>query len=268
MATSRPSAPASAPARARRALAAAALLLSAAGARAEVNPLAIDLRRDLPITIGAAVGDLVLSTSLIGPAHCKWCDTNRFDSWTRDQLRWSNPNAAGTASDVLAIGVLPAAVFANSFFSARAGGAPDAFWEDALVIVEATAVAGLLDGVVKVTAARRRPNAGLQATGDANRSFYSGHATEAFALAASAGTVSTLRGYPSAPWVWAGGMTLAAGVGYLRVAADQHWATDVLAGAAVSGLVGWAVPWVFHRVNHPGAHVAVLPAPGGFAVVY
>jgi membrane-associated phospholipid phosphatase len=142
------------------------------------------------------------------------------------------------------------------------------FWEDALVIAQATAIAGLLNGIAKDSFARRRPNAGLQATGDANTSFYSGHTTQAFALAAAAGTVSTIRGYPSAPWVWAGGMTLAAGVGYLRVAADQHWATDVLAGAAVSGLVGFAVPWVFHRVNSPGARVAVLPAPGGFAVVY
>jgi membrane-associated phospholipid phosphatase len=63
-------------------------------------------------------------------------------------------------------------------------------------------------------------------------------------------------------------MTLASAVGYLRVAGDQHWATDVLAGAAVGGLVGWAVPWVFHRVRRPGARVTVLPAPGGFAVVY
>jgi membrane-associated phospholipid phosphatase len=251
-----------------RAAAAVALLLSAGAARAEVEPLAIDLRWDLPVTAGAALGDLVLSTSLARPHHCQWCGTNRFDDWGRARLRWSNPKSAGTASDVLANGVMPVAVLANSFFSARQGGAPTAFWEDALVIAEATAVAALLNGVAKDTTARRRPDAGLDATGASNTSFFSGHTTQAFALAAAAGTVSTLRGYPSAPWVWAGGMTLAAGVGYLRVAADQHWATDVLTGAAVGGLVGWAVPWVFHRVRRPGARVAVLPAPGGFVVVY
>jgi hypothetical protein len=268
MTTPRPAPGAAAPVRALRAAVAAALLLSTTAARAEVEPLAVDLRWDLPVTAAAALGDLVLSTSLAKPGHCQWCGTNRFDSWSRDRLRWSSPGAASTASDVLASGVLPVAVLANSFFSARQGGAPGAFWEDTLVIAEAAAVSGLLNGVSKDWTARRRPNAGPDATGSANRAFFSGHTSQAFSLAAAAGTVSSLRGYPSAPWVWAGGMTLAAGVGYLRVAGDQHWATDVLAGAAVGGLVGWAVPWVFHRVRRPGAKVAVLPAPGGFALVY
>jgi hypothetical protein len=263
-----PGAAARAGARCALAAAAAALLLAAGAARAEVEPLAIDLRWDLPVTIGAAAGDLALSTSLAKPGPCQWCKTNPFDAWARDRLRWSNPKPAGTASDVLAGGVLPVAVLANSFLSARHGGAPSAFWEDALVIAEATAVTGLLNGATKDATARRRPDAGLQATGSSNRAFFSGHTSQAFSLAVAAGTVSSLRGYPSAPWVWGGGLTLAAGVGYLRVAADQHWATDVLAGAAVGGLVGWAVPWVFHRVKRPGSRVAVLPSPGGFVVVF
>jgi membrane-associated phospholipid phosphatase len=264
----RPAPGAAARPRALRAAAAVALLVLSGAARAEVEPLAVDLRWDLPVTAAAALGDLVLSTSLAKPGHCQWCGTNRFDGWARDRLRWSNPGTAGTASDVLANGVLPVAVLANSFLSARQGGAPGAFWEDALVIAEAAAVSGLLNGVAKDVTARRRPNAGPDATGSSNRAFFSGHTTQAFSLAAAAGTVSSLRGYPSAPWVWAGGMTLASAVGYLRVAGDQHWATDVLTGAAVGGLVGWAVPWVFHRVKRPGSRVAVLPAPGGFAVVY
>ena len=32
------------------------------------------------------------------------------------------------------------------------------------------------------------------------------------------------------------------GTGILRIAADRHWATDILAGAAIGGLVGYAVP--------------------------
>lgn len=246
----------------------AAALLVAGTARAEVRPLAVDLRWDVPATAGALAGDLLLSSSLAKPGRCQWCDPNRFDAWARDRLRWSEPRRAGTASDLLVNGVIPIAALANSFVSARQGGAPGAFWEDALVIAEAASVAGLVNGVVKDATARRRPSAGPTATGSANRSFYSGHATLAFSVAAAAGTVSSLRGYPSAPWVWAGGMTLAATAAYLRVAADQHWTTDVLAGAAVSGVLGWAVPWVFHRVRRPGARVAVLPAPGGFALAF
>jgi membrane-associated phospholipid phosphatase len=250
------------------AAAAALLLATAAPARAQVEPLHVDPRWDVPVTAGAAVGALVLSSSLARPGRCQWCDTNRFDAWTRDRLRWSDPAAASTTSDVLVNGVLPLAVLANSFVFARRGGDPGAFWEDTLVIAEAAALTGLLNAGAKDAFARRRPDAGPGATGSSSVSFFSGHTSLAFALAASAGTVSTLRGYPSAPWVWAGGMTLAAGIGYLRVAGDRHWATDVLTGAAVGGAVGFAVPWLFHRVKRPGARVAVVPAPGGLGVVF
>jgi membrane-associated phospholipid phosphatase len=247
---------------------AAALLLAAGTARGEVQPLAVDLRWDLPVTAGAAVGALVLSTSLARPGHCRWCGEDRFDAWTRRELRWSRPSTASTASDVLVNGVLPVAVLANSFVFARRGGDPDAFWEDTLVIAEAAAITGLLNAAAKDAFARRRPNAGPDATGSSNAAFFSGHTSLAFTLATAAGTVSTIRGYPSAPWVWAGGMTLAAGIGYLRIAGDQHWGTDVLTGAAVGGAVGFAIPWLFHRVRRPGARVAVIPAPGGFGVVF
>lgn len=262
------SGPAATRCRALRAAAAAALLVAALSTRAEVRPLAVNWRLDLGITAAAALGDLALASSAAKPGRCQWCDTNRSDAWARDTLRWSSPDVAGRASDVIASGVLPVAILANSFFSSRQGGAPEAFWEDTLVITQSLAVACMLNGLAKDVSARRRPNAGLDATGSANRAFFSGHTTQAFSLATAAGTVASLRGYPSAPWVWAGGMTLASAVGYLRVAGDQHWATDVLAGAAVGGLVGWAVPWVFHRVKRPDARLAVRPSPGGFAVVF
>jgi membrane-associated phospholipid phosphatase len=63
-------------------------------------------------------------------------------------------------------------------------------------------------------------------------------------------------------------LTLASGVGYLRVAGEAHWLTDVLAGAAMGGGVGFAVPWLLHR-RRAGARrrgVALLPAAGGFAL--
>lgn len=263
-----PSGPAAARCRAVRAAAALALLLAAAAARAEVEPLRVSWGWDLAVTAGAVLGELALSSSAAKPTACQWCDANASDAWIRDRLRWSTPGDAGRASDVIVRGVLPVAILANSFLSSWHGGAPEAFWEDALVVTQALALASILNGAAKDLSARRRPNAGLDETGSANRAFFSGHTTQAFAMAAAAGTVSSLRGHPSAPWVWAGGMTLAAGVGYLRVAGDQHWATDVLAGAAAGGLVGWAVPWVFHRVKRPDARVAVRPAPGGFALVF
>ncbi len=246
----------------------AVLLLSSTVAHAEVQPLRVDPSWDIPVTAAAAAGALVFALPWAAPTKCKWCDAGPFDTWTREQLAWSNPTSARTASDVLAVGVLPVAALANSWFSSRQGGEPRAFWEDTLVIAEAVSLTAFANEVTKDVTARRRPSAGLEASGAAAKSFFSGHTSSAFAIAAAAGTVSTLRGYPSAPWVWAGGMTLASAVGYLRVAGDAHWGTDVLVGAGVGGLVGFAVPWFFHRADRPGAKVAVLPAPGGFALVY
>ena len=42
--------------------------------------------------------------------------------------------------------------------------------------------------------------------------------------------------------MWATGLTFAAATAYLRVAADKHYFTDVLASAAIGVAVGWAVP--------------------------
>jgi len=82
---------------------------------------------------------------------------------------------------------------------------------------------------------------------DANLSFPSGHTALGFSLATAAGTVATLRGYRHAPYVWGAGMAVAAFTGYLRLAADKHYASDVLVGALVGSLVGWAVPYLLHR---------------------
>jgi hypothetical protein len=42
------------------------------------------------------------------------------------------------------------------------------------------------------------------------------------------------------------GLALATAVGVLRIAADRHYATDVLLGAGVGLLSGWLLPWLLH----------------------
>jgi membrane-associated phospholipid phosphatase len=58
-------------------------------------------------------------------------------------------------------------------------------------------------------------------------SFPSGHTTVAFALATSLGDASHNR------WVRLGLWGVAAGTGWARLQLDQHWVTDIVAGAAV-----------------------------------
>ena len=97
-------------------------------------------------------------------------------------------------------------------------------------------------------------------------SFYSGHATLAFAMAVSGGTVASMRGYRLAPWIWGAGLSLAAATAYLRIAADRHYASDVTVGAVIGSLTGFAVPYLFHN---PKRRFMAAPAPldhGGVAL--
>ncbi len=244
------------------------LLLAAPLARAEIGLLRVDTKWHARATGVATVLALALASPHFAPGHCEFCGSDRIDDAARARLLWRNPAAARLTSDILVNGVLPAAVLLNSAWYARDAGEPSAFWMDALVMTEVAALTADVNGVSKDAVARRRPSAGRNAGGGGARSFFSGHTSFAFALATSAGTISTLRGYPSAPWMWAGGMAVATGVGYLRIAGDAHWLTDVVAGAAIGGLVGFAVPWTFHRVQRTQRSFDLVPSAGGLALLF
>jgi membrane-associated phospholipid phosphatase len=81
------------------------------------------------------------------------------------------------------------------------------------------------------------------------RSFPSGHTANAFAAAVFLGGVHARLnpGESSRTWVWVGSLTAATTVGILRVTAGKHFPTDVIAGAAVGALIGWAVPRLHER---------------------
>ena len=82
----------------------------------------------------------------------------------------------------------------------------------------------------------------------ARRSFPSAHAATSFTSAVFLGTVySKLNpGSSASPWIWAGGLAAAGLTGTFRTLGGQHFATDVLAGAAIGALTGWLVP-ALHR---------------------
>jgi membrane-associated phospholipid phosphatase len=91
-------------------------------------------------------------------------------------------------------------------------------------------------------------------------SFYSGHTARAFGLASSAATLAYLRGYWTAPYIAIGGGTLALGTGVLRIAADAHWASDVLVGAVAGSTLGFAVPFLLHSRRSAHGSITVLPS--------
>lgn len=235
-------------------LALAGLALAPA-ARAEVDPPG-PLRLDLPLTLSLTGGALAgaLATELfkdrLAPTHCRVCSPGRLDAWLQDALVWSHPGRASTASDVLGVGVPAAAAGALALSGWQAGGAGTAA-EDLLVTAEATSAAILATQVVKLSVGRLRPSAyhapAAPRGPDAFFSFWSGHTAAAFGAAAAAGQVARLRGYRSWRWILGLGLAGAAACGYLRVAADRHWSTDVLAGAAVGTSAGLGLPVLLHR---------------------
>jgi membrane-associated phospholipid phosphatase len=83
---------------------------------------------------------------------------------------------------------------------------------------------------------------------DRYASFPSGHATMAFASAAYLATVFAAY-HPDSPLalpVALGGFLVAGATAALRVAAGQHFVTDVLVGAALGTACGVVVP-LLHR---------------------
>lgn len=269
-------------------LSATLLALVSASAHAQTTNLSYDLRVDIPVTAAAVTWVVVsqLAKAQLAPTHARWCDChsdgsdalNGLDSAARDAFRWNDTSAANTLGDVMGYALAPVVALGSVAWAAHQDDVLKNFPIDALIIVEALMLAEAVVQLVKPLAARERPfvhalsEADKPLTADPhdnNVSFYSSHTSWTFALASAAGTVATLRRYRFAPWVWVAGLTLATFVGYSRIAADQHYMTDVLMGAVMGAGIGFAVPFFFHRASEaegPKVSVAGLPRGAYLAV--
>ncbi len=264
-----------------RALAAILALSFVAPVRAQettLTPLTYDWTVDGIVTgvTAASVVTLQLLKNDLAPLQCKWCVPGAIDGDVAKAVAWSNPKTANTISDVLQV-VLPVGAIGWGVLQGYRLGNPSAGWSSALIITEATSIAMLANVIVKYAVGRARPYVWMAQgdpygdSRDANLSFFSGHTTFTFAVAVSAGTVFLMQGMPGGGWVLGGGLAIAAFTGYLRMAAEQHYLSDVLVGAAVGSLVGWAVPFLFHRPGKQGQPAqpgALMPAPGGIAIAW
>ena len=269
-----------------------AIMLGASRARADgVRELRYDTRIDVAVTsVGSVwwITSEMLKADLV-PEKCRWCYRaedgkdllNPYDGWLRKRLVWKSTDTAATVSSVLGFFVEPATMFGLTAVSEANDRAIGRFPVDALLITEATVLAGDLNQIAKFAFARERPfvhylprapdviRALTDSPSDDNLSFFSGHTTLAFAVATSAGMINTLRGYRLAPLVWGAGMTMAVSVGYLRIAADKHYFSDVMTGAVVGSIIGVGVPLLFHSAssssssnpNPPSASSQALLAP-------
>ena len=77
-------------------------------------------------------------------------------------------------------------------------------------------------------------------------SFWSGHTSVVFAETFACGIVAHERGYKLEPAIWATGLSIGVITGYLRLAVDEHYLSDVVFGAVIGTVFGIAVPYLFH----------------------
>jgi membrane-associated phospholipid phosphatase len=280
-----PRPPRVAPVRSVRTLAALALLLAATHARAEPRPLRLDLPVDLAVTAGALAiwGGTAAGKAWLAPATCGICEPSTLDTWARDRLVWDDVGLAEIGSNLLAYVVLPVSAAGFTLAASRAsGGSWGQGFTDLLVVTEAAALSGTVSQLVKLAVGRPRPfihdrnlrQPDRRPRPDDILSFYSGHTALAFSLATATSTVARLRGERAAPWLLGLGLGAGVTVGWLAIADDKHYLTDVVTGAVIGSAIGWGVPWLLHRSRGGAAapagsaRVAPTPLPIGLVMAF
>jgi membrane-associated phospholipid phosphatase len=139
----------------------------------------------------------------------------------------------------------------------------DLFWQDTTTL----SLSGAVDIALRDSFSRLRPwnTQCLDAGGthcfdgpEATRSFPSGHVSETTTATALICTQHLMLRLYGAPWdavACASAIAAAAATATFKMVADDHWATDVLGGAALGIGFGWGVPVLMHLHGHadPGA---------------
>jgi membrane-associated phospholipid phosphatase len=276
----------------------AAALVTSVGVSLAAEPASppVELRHDMEVelpTLGGLAAVVVgfrLLRDDLEPSSCRLCDSsvpgrvNAIDSWFRAELKHSDTYPANVTSYVLAFGLAPVSAAGLTILAAHADGREGDDLVNVVAIAEGGFGAMLTTEVLESTTLRMRPYVHaiedpaerdkVIARKGAFHSFPAGHVVETFGLAAASGVVASRRGYRLAPLVWGAGLALGFATAYTRVAADRHYFTDVLAGAAIGTVVGGGIPLLFHPPE-PGAapaasarltRVAVLPSMHGAIV--
>jgi membrane-associated phospholipid phosphatase len=217
--------------------------------------------------VAVSAGAVWLGAELtpLSPRELARLDAADLPGWDRPATGLWSP-AAATASDVLGYGAVAAPLLLLADTGPGAGAGDLGLMYAQTLLLERGTI-----GVIKALVRRPRPLAynpdprigdDLRRSRHAVRSFPSGHTAGAFAAAMFAGEVYAHL-HPDDParhWIRAGGLAVAAATGWLRVRAGRHFPSDVLAGAVIGSLIGWAVPrW--HEVD-AAPERAAGPRPG------
>lgn len=227
----------------------------------EDSPFALSWKTDGALLSAGALlsgGDLILDNLLKvnrqtfdEDKNFDKSEVNAFDRFFMQDYNAALNKIGGNAFLCSAL-AMPASVF---FASEKSE------WKTvALMYAETLLIANGLKEFTKLAVTRYRPMCYFETgdsfskykdDGDFANSFISGHSTMAFAGASFAGFVFS-EYFPESPWryaVYAGGFSLAAATGVMRVLSGNHFVSDVVAGAAVGTLTGFLVPRLHLKKN-------------------
>lgn len=242
-----------------------AVLTTAAPAAAEPRLTWSGDWRRVGATEYAIIGSLGVGIATvmlwIPPAQEPAWKSPRLMDWSvREWLRLddrSNRHVAGAVSDVLvAASLLQPLVVDSLLVAGLADGSTDVMQQTEVINLQAFAMTQFVNVTAKRVFARERPYVSECASDptssdgcddlDRYRSYYSGHsavsATGAGLVCAHHTHLDLYGGSPQ-DGIACGvaiGVTLATGA--LRIAADRHWATDVITGHILGFVSGYLVP--------------------------
>ena len=204
--------------------------------------------------------DLVFASAFVLGTAAAWPVDRYFAERIQRPRAQENRFLRGAAAFFREIGVPGAFIIGPTMYAIGRWGGNERLADLGLHGTEAIIAATLVTGSIKVTAGRQRPFVNVETPDsfqlfrgvgdDSYRSFPSGHSSTAFAAAAAVVT-ETRKWWPNAQWAIAptmyGGAAL---VGVSRMYNNKHWASDVMAGAAIGTFAGRKVVRYHH--THPG----------------
>ena len=207
---------------------------------------------------------------LIGPVEQPhWQGPILFDDAVRDGLRASDPEHRRTYKTIgdwtyrlspllplVDVFIVSAIGHSDSKLALNLGG----------MLFEAYSYSGLLSEISTQLSARKRPYADCDGGGECDtQSFFSGHSAIAATGAGLMCANHTRIALYGNSVLDVGSCVLASANAVLtavtRVAADRHYATDVIAGTSVGFAFGYAVPVLLHYSYGPMRDKTVVFAP-------